>query len=344
MVGDQLVPGAVDDLGLVHVLPLRLPAVGEVRVAVGENGEGIEIVHGVGVQAHVHHILHPDANHQAVLQEEAEGVGGGCLRLVGIVVIVRDQDVVPLLLEAVDEVRAVGGHDICPGAADVNAPGRADLLAAVALQQGDAAIRAAAVLILRVGEPEVILVQVPQGVDGFAIVPGEHSIRPLEEKVHAEGILPLLLSKLQKLRRLHPVEDQGEVGLRTLRLLLSGGTGLHMAPGVPPEYPQNEDAGEKGEAQPLPGEALSRGGGLRGGGFHRRFLRCGGELRHGDAELPAEGQEVFHIRGGDIRLPLADGLTADAKPGAQLLLGDAELLPVFTDPLAQGHGGVLLFN
>ena len=95
---------------------------------------------------------------------------------------------------------------------------------------------------------------------------------------------------------------------------------------------------------PFQGKPFPVGEGSGAGGFHRRFLRCGGELRHGDAELPAEGQEVFHIRGGDIRLPLADGLTADAKPGAQLLLGDAELLPVFTDPLAQGHGGVLLFN
>ena len=188
----------------------------------------------------------------------------------------------------------------------------------------------------------MILAQIPQGVDGFAIVPGDHGIRPLEEKVHAEGILPLLLPKLQKLRRLHPVKEQGKVALGAFRLLLGGGTGLHILPGVPPESPQDEDAGEKGQGEGLPGETLSRGGGFRDKGFHRRFLRGGGELRHGDAELPAEGQEVFHIRGGDVRLPLADGLTADAKPGAQLLLGDAELLPVFTDPLAQGHGGVLL--
>ena len=254
------------------------------------------------------------------------------------------QKLAVFLLHTVDKIHAVDAHHLRLGAAHVDAPGRTDLLGADALQHGQDAVGLAAVLILGVGETEIVLAQIPQGVDGFAIVPGDHSIRPLEEKVHAEGIVLLLFPELQKLRRLHPVKEQGKVALGAFRLLLGGGTGLPMAPGVPPEHPQDEDAGEKGQGEGLPGEALSRGGGFRDGGLRRCFLRSGGELRHGDAELPAEGQEVFHVRGGDVRLPLADSLAADAKPGAQLLLGDAELFPVFTDPLAQGHGGILLFN
>ena len=83
----------------------------------------------------------------------------------------------------------------------------------------------------------MVLAQIPQGVDGFAIVPGDHGIRPLEEKVHAEGIVLLLFPELQKLRRLHPVKEQGKVALGAFRLLLGGGTGLNILPGVPPENP-----------------------------------------------------------------------------------------------------------
>ena len=60
----------------------------------------------------------------------------------------------------------------------------------------------------------------------------------------------------------------------------------------------------------------------------RALLRRLCQLRHADAEFPAEGQQVLHVRHSGAGLPLADRLPGDAQPGPQLLLGDAQGPPM----------------
>ena len=90
----------------------------------------------------------------------------------------------------------------------------------------------------------------------------------------------------------------------------------------------------------LPVRQLSRRGGVLGifdgGGLLRGLRRLHPQQgADSDAEDPAHGDQIFQLRHGGVRLPLAHRLAADAQPLPQGLLGEAGGLPPLLDAAAQ---------
>ena len=69
----------------------------------------------------------------------------------------------------------------------------------------------------------------------------------------------------------------------------------------------------------------------------RRFLRRFRQLRQGNAQFPGQPNQVVQIRGREVGLPFADGLTADAQSGTQLLLRNMQLFSIQADALSKCH-------
>ena len=96
----------------------------------------------------------------------------------------------------------------------------------------------------------------------------------------------------------------------------------------------SQDAPEVYPGEPLAKDPVQP---LWSGFFCLLWLRRFRQLRHGYAELPGQGQQIFHIRRRGVGLPLADCLPANAQSGPQLLLGDSQTFSMHTDALPQRH-------
>ena len=167
---------------------------------------------------------------------------------------------------------------------------------------------------------------------------------------------------------LYPVVDGADLGgdgvLQTeeggLQLLV-GLLGLIHSPGQPEEHDDQHGCPQSGQ---YPGPDLSGGSGLLPGGqillhdlLDHGQLGVGelggglGGLRgsvlhpqqpaHGDGEDLAQGDELFHLGDGGVRLPLVDGLAGYPQLFSQGLLGQAQFLAFLADSLAQCHTGHL---
>ena len=232
-----------------------------------------------------------------------------------------DQGIAALFLEAVHQIVAVGRRQSGPGVADADAPGRPDTggdggepCDGVPLRLIPLRVR----LCVQIFHRHSATVRPMEGSEMIVCV--RNFLRLRQHQFPAKGEGTLLVAQLQKrLIAFAAGPDQGEVcggkrgGLRRVR---RRGAASHLMQGQ-----RQHRCRRQGGADPKgPPRALLSA--------CRRLLRRPRQLRHADAEFPAEGQQVLHVRHSGAGLPLADRLPGDAQPGPQLLLGDAQGPPM----------------
>ena len=236
-----------------------------------------------------------------------------------------DQGIAALFLEAVHQIVAVGRRQSGPGVADADAPGRLDTggdggepCDGVPLRLIPLRVR----LCVQIFHRHSAAVRPVEG--GEMIVRVLDLLRLCQLQLPAKGEGAILSAQLQERLMAFAVgPDQSKVrgGTRyvtDLSILLMNGGADQKSKSRRDEEDQQPQQEKIRPCQPslLPGH------------HGRALLRRLCQLRHADAEFPAEGQQVLHVRHSGAGLPLADRLPGDAQPGPQLLLGDAQGPPM----------------